>query len=269
MPKPRNYPVIGLTLTEAKELIKKLNNLGGKSKIGIFAESIHMTETSGPFRSKLSTLAKYKLIEYGSGEVELTKLGTDLINPYDEEEEKELLLQAIKSIELFENIFQRFSGLKLDMNLFEKILIREYDVDKKHVLGLKKIFLDFTETYGLLHENGTIKKLPKQKESEEEKMIKKSNIKYIRKDDGETDSPRGDKQKLSKNLFNTITYLASYFSPEQKQLREIVEFIESNPDLTHLNLLFKVLKDKFINQEISTEEIGFLLKAIREDLSIT
>lgn len=267
-----------MNLSQAKELISNLHELGGKATIGLFAEKIEMSEGSGPFRAKLSSLSKYNLVTYGETYVELTDLGIQILNAYSSEEEKLFLFKSLMSIPVFAEVVDRFYYTKLDFEILDRILIREYGVNNKHVQTLKKSFIESSKFIGLLSDEGifntdfqvnkseiafkedlAIKQIERVPQKEQSEKI----VHYHKESDELLDFV-----SITEEIFDLVTYLGGILDFKEKSFDEIINIIEKHPFLTHTKLAFEILKNNLSTEKLSSENAKILLKAIREDLKI-
>lgn len=68
----------------------------------------HSTSRSGAYRQKIADLRAFNLVE-SRGDVKITDTGRKVSYPNNRKEEQEGLLEAIKSIELWRNIYQKYT----------------------------------------------------------------------------------------------------------------------------------------------------------------
>lgn len=279
IPKKLSYPVDGMSLIQARELISNLHELGGKATIGLFAEKIEMSERSGTFRAKLSSLSKYNLIEYGEIDIELTGLGIQILNAYTAEEEKLFLFKSLISIPIFAEIIDRFYHTKLDFEILDRILIREYGVNNKHVQTLKKSFIKSSKFIDLLNDDGifnkdfqankediAIKEDLKTKKSEKtpQKELNAKEVHYYKNKEEVLDNTN-----ISEEIFDLLIYLGGFLDFKKKSFDEIIIILEKYPFFTHTKLAFEILKNNLSIEELASENVKILLKAIKKDLKIS
>jgi hypothetical protein len=267
-----------MSLIQAKELISNLHELGGKATIGLFAEKIEMSEGSGSFRAKLSSLSKYNLVKYGETDIELTSLGIQILNAYSGEEEKLLLFKSLMSIPTFAEIVNRFYNTKLDFEILDRILIREYGVNNRHVQTLKKTFIESSRFIDLLDDDGifnkdfqankieiaskedlTSKKIDKAPQKEQSAKI----VHYSKNSDELLDVVN-----ISEEIFDLIIYLGGILDFKKKSFDEIIFIVEKYSFLTHTKLAFEILKNNLSTKELLSENVKIILKAIKQDLKI-
>lgn len=274
-----SYPVDGMSLIQAKELISNLHELGGKATIGLFAEKIEMSERSGPFRSKLSSLSKYNLVKYGESDIELTGLAIQILNAYSGEEEKLFLFKSLISIPIFAEIVDRFFHTKLDFEILDRILIREYGVNNRHVQTLKKTFIESSKFIDLLNDDGIFNKDFQANEIEiaikEDLHIKKIENAPQKEQSAKTvhynknNDELLDVVNISEEIFDLLIYLGSILDFKKKSFNEIIIIIEKYPFFTHTKLAIEILKNNLSIEDLSSENAKILLKAIKEDLKIS
>ena len=291
MPSLKNYPTDGLDLQQAQKLIENLNQLGGTSSKGLFAEKIGMTETSGPFRGKISSLGKYKLIKITLNEILISELGKKIINSYNEKDEKELMFEALNNIQLFNELLGKYGNSKLNTEILDKVLVREYGLSQKSAIKLKKSFITSTQYLGILRENGTfdyefIKQLEKNQEQRKKEIKHNQNLKtteeaqeigtVIHKSNIASESlsekQNLDSQKIIPNITEDLFHLIMFFGSllkDEIEREEIPNILERNNFLSHTKLVYRVINKKLDEREISADELDALIDALKVDLRIT
>lgn len=269
MPVKLDYPTDGLDIISGIDLIEKLNNLGGKASLEVFAENIGMSRGSGPFRGKISSLSKYHLVKYDNSAIELADLAIKILNAYSEQEKKLFLLESLLSVPIFYKLTSRYYKDKISISLLDKVLIREYNIPKRHSLSLKKIFLIAGKNIGVINEDGTFERNLVQKVLNKFENIKDKEIKEdsIGKD-SKLEIKYDDEIRLDNDIFNLIVNIASKINPKKEITDFILKVIEKYPFLTHTKLTFEVLKKDFKNETIQQKDIDVLLNAIKYDLNI-
>lgn len=278
MPKKVDYPVDGLDLEQAKGLIEGLfNNLGESASKELFAESIQMTASGGSFRGKLSSLIKFGLIKYDENDnVLLTDLGKKIANAYTTEIGNKLLFKAFINIPEFKEIVEKFRDRRLNLEILDKILILEYNVDKKHVVRVKKSIINSLGYIGVLNEEtgdlelSSIIETPQKNVEDLKETDKTVEIKEKRQT---IYNPKYDSVKyltnLNHDLFELIINFASHLNPIEINIEIIRELIKENPNLTHTSLSIDFLKDLIDEGKIIPQDkIRKLIDALKLDLNI-
>lgn len=272
---PLDYPR-ALSLPKALEILENLNELGGKVSRGLLADSLGVKPTSGPFRTKLSSLTKYGFIIQQDDNIEMSKLARNIYNAYNEQERLQFLTVSFMRIPLFKDLYDRFKNLKLNIDILEKILIREYYVNPRHAQRLKNDFINSAKYLNILNDDGTFNIIQQKSDQQKEILVDKEEINNLKRSNQEliehiNDSRVSQKVKTelkgySSDIFDLIKYTSSYLTPDENTPEIIAEIIEKHQTLTHLNLALKILKKSFESNDISQENINILLEALRQDL---
>ncbi len=273
-----DYPVDGLDLKKAKDLVKTLfNELGESASKKLFAETIQMTASGGSFRGKLSSLMKFGLIKYDENDnILLTDLGKKIVNAYTTEIEKKFLFKAFINVPEFRAIIEKFKDRHLNLKILDKILILEYNVEKKHVIRVKKSIINSLDYIGVLNkETGDL-------DLTSVIDIPKENIKDL-KDEVETVVLKEKEQRvfnlkhesikslinLNSELFDLFITFASHLSPMDISIDDVRDIIQRNPNFTHTKLAIEFLKDVIEEgNQISQDKLEKLIEALKLDLNI-
>ena len=252
----------------------------------MFADAINMSEKGGAFRMKLASLIKYKLVKTTKDEVELTNLSIDLLNAYSDEEAKKLLFIAFRNIPLFDEIVERFKNTGIKLDLLDRILIREYEVDQDKVSRIRKSITSSLEYIGVLNvETGGINissvfDIPEVSGQKMDKIISRDieitdeKLKEKEKEDlteitpDESTREIGTSKSINSEIFELIVFFASHLDQIEASIEDISTIIENNKHLTHLKYPFEILKNKLEDKTITEEELEILLKALMQDLKI-
>lgn len=238
-----------------------------------------MSESGGAFKGKISSLLKYNLIDSKDNEIFLTNLAINILNSYDEEEEKKLLFKSFINISLFNQLIDRFKNSGINLDILDKILIREYEIDNKNVKKVSKCIIKSLEFLEILDkETGNFDKsiLNKFYDIREVEVVNNSIVQEIKKDvikDLKNEVPKIKKKEskfgLENDIYELFVYFASKLDPIDKPIDKIEEIIERNEFLTHTKLVFEILKDNLSNNTIDKKNVKNLLKALKQDLKIT
>lgn len=279
-----SYPTDGLNVENAIKIAETLKELGGKASKGLFANAIGMSENSGPFRVKLSSMKKYGLLNKKDDIISLTRLGVDLINSYDEEDAKSLRFEVFTRIELFKMVVDRLSESTLNLDLLDKMFVKDYGVNQKKALKIKKSFIDSCNFLNILKDDGTLNndliKLLKSKTSSEEYIEdqdyqnekiapfqKLTSKPQIIEDSNNKQVHINEYVEFNEEIFDLISIISSYQIHKSK-FEDIKNIIEKYKTLTHTNLIFQAIEDKFANDEVTDESLNLLLEGLKNDLKI-
>jgi hypothetical protein len=197
MPKIVDYP--RTSLKAALELAKAVDDLGGSCTGGMAAERMSR-KISGAFSMLISSASKFGLIENKGQKLSTTNLYKDYKLSYTPEEKSQKLREIMLSVQLFQSIYERFSGKELPITHFEKLLIREFSVPNDLGSRVASYFIDGAKESHLIDENN--------------RLIDYSQVLHIgNNDEGNTESINNhteeiapkETQKNIKNYFVRIT----------------------------------------------------------------
>ena len=120
-----NYPAIGLK--EAVERLGMLYQQEGQAAAGpkVVAQALGFSGLHGAVRAKMAALRKYGLVDHQNGQVKISKLGLRILQPLNEEENQQSLLEALRKVELFAEFERDFSGAS-DENLRAHLIRRGF-----------------------------------------------------------------------------------------------------------------------------------------------
>lgn len=278
IPKKIGYPSRGMNIIDAENLAKKIHKNGSKLKRSTFAELINMKEDGGAFRTKISSLKKYGLIEIDGDVISLTKLAKQIVLTRDDDTKKRYMYQAFKNVELFEDFVEKYKKIgRIELEDLNAILELEFDIIQKHVATVKRSIIESLSSLGLLNKDTgeldltLIQENNKTKEVLHKKTIEEETIKLENKDEQKERQKADEKLStsiLNSDIFNIITTFSSYFEPINSGIEEISKIIESYNSLTHTKVAFKLLKEEIESGSIPEEKLKILLNAVKQDLKI-
>lgn len=153
MPKIVDYP--RASLKSALELAKAVDDLGGSCTAGMAAERMSR-KISGAFSMLISAASKYGLVENKGQKLSTTNLFKDYKLSYTDEEKSQKLREIMLSVQLFQSIYERFSGKELPITHFEKLLIREFSVPNDLGSRVASYFIDGAKESNLIDENNRL-----------------------------------------------------------------------------------------------------------------
>ena len=169
MPKILEYP--RASLKKSLELAKAVEALGDSCSVANCAEKMNRKD-SGPFMAIVSAAGKFGLVDSQKGKLTTTKLFKSLELSYNDQEKKIILLKSFLKVPLFKELYNKFIDKELPINMLEKILIREFDVDKKLGSRVAKYFIEGAKQVELLKEDNKIKKMEIEESEETEEPDK-------------------------------------------------------------------------------------------------
>lgn len=147
MPKIIDYP--RTSLRAALQLAEAVDSFAGSCSAELAAEKLGK-KISGAFSALISSSVKYGLIDSKAGKLSITPLYREYKLAYTAEDANKNLTEALLRPPLFRAIFERFSGQKLPVGHFEKMLIREFDVPDDMASRVAGYFIDGAKQAGLL-----------------------------------------------------------------------------------------------------------------------
>lgn len=153
MPKIVDYP--RASLKRSLELAHAVESLGGESTVESAAEALG-NKVTGAFNALMSATAKYGLVTNKAGRLQITPLFRGLLLAYSDEERRGAERQAFMSVPLFREITARFSGKKLPVDYFEKLLMREFGVPTEMASRVAGYYTEGARSTGVLDEAGVI-----------------------------------------------------------------------------------------------------------------
>lgn len=150
MPRTVDYP--HGSLKRALILADTVEDLGGSASLEITATQMGK-KVGGAFKYLVSAASKYGLIENKRGQLKTTDLYRNYKLAYSEEEQRGVLREAFLRVPVYEELYDRFKGKKLPVEIFEKMLIKEFDVDEGLASRVAGYFVDAARTTALLDDD--------------------------------------------------------------------------------------------------------------------
>lgn len=273
-----DYLSSGLKIEEAQNLIEKLYNLGRIAKMETFADEIDMSINGSAFRIKIASMKKMAFFTQEDDMINLTQLGDNVQNAYDEEEKKKLLLHGYMKVKLHSKLIERFRNTGLNTENLDKLLIREYEVNHNYASRVAKSILKSFSYLGVLDPltgkidisllKNTVISDSKDVESTKNQItplddqVKIHDLKKVES----IEKPLQQKNSVNSEIFDIIISVASYL--EAVPIEELSELLSKNEELTHVKLVFEIFKNQLVEDKSNQEEIKHLLKALKQDLNI-
>ena len=120
-----NYPAIGLK--EAVERLRMLYQQEGQAAAApqVVAKALGFSGLHGTVRTKMAALRKYGLVDDQNGEMKISGLGLQILQPLNEEEHQRSLLEALRKIDLFTEFENKLSSAS-DDNLKAHLIRRGF-----------------------------------------------------------------------------------------------------------------------------------------------
>ena len=153
-------------MAKSIELAEAVYELGGSCGLEMCAE--HMgRKVGGGFKDIVSAAVKFGLITNARGQLGTTQLFQTYHLGYSLEEKAQVLQQAFLRVPLFLEIYERFKSQKLPIEIFDKLLIREFQVNQQVASRVAKYFIDGAKATKLLNGDNTFHLLSEEPEREE------------------------------------------------------------------------------------------------------
>jgi len=152
MPKKIDYP--HASVAKSLELAKAVYELGGSCSQEMCAEKMGRT-VSGGFKATVSAAAKFGLITNNRGQLGTTEMFQNHYLGYSHEEKALILQKAFLRVPLFLEIYDRFKSQKLPVEIFDKLLIREFQVNQQVASRVAKYFIEGAKATKLLNGDNT------------------------------------------------------------------------------------------------------------------
>ncbi|MGI4749875.1 MAG: hypothetical protein ACRYFB_04510 [Janthinobacterium lividum] len=150
MPKNLNYPLA--SFQKAFALADAVDALGGSCSAENCAEKMQR-KISGGFMVIISSAQKFELILFEKGLITVSDNYKLIKHSYTNTERITFIRKAFLAPQVFSILFERFKGKELPVDMLDKILIREFDVEEITAGRIVGYFVDGLKTCGLL--NGT------------------------------------------------------------------------------------------------------------------
>lgn len=153
MPKIIDYPKS--SFKNSIDMAEAISALGGKCDKNICANKMGL-KYSGAFIKRIGAALKFNLVSTGKGNLMITDLYSSIKNAYTPEEEQQFKIEAFLSPPVFNDLYNRFKGKKIPIEILDKLLIREYDVQESVASVVAKYFKEGAKFVGLLDETNTL-----------------------------------------------------------------------------------------------------------------
>ena len=153
MPKKIDYP--RGSLKGALEIASTVRELGGSCDKSVCAEKLSKSVTSGAFIDRIAASGKYGLVNNRRGILTVTQLYKDYYLSYDDVEKSRILKKIFLNVPVFNAIYNKYRGEKLPVDILEKALIKEFDIDEKMANRVKGYFISGAKMAGFLNADGT------------------------------------------------------------------------------------------------------------------
>ena len=147
MAKSIEYPRASFKV--AQEIAAAVDSLGGSCSLEMCAEKMG-AKVSGAFNANTNSAIKFGLVNQKSGHLSTSTLYRDIKLAYTDDERRNLLINSFLSPAVFLKLYERFKNKELPIQMLDKMLIKEYEVDENAASRVKKYFIDGARSIGLI-----------------------------------------------------------------------------------------------------------------------
>ena len=223
---PRNIDYPRASFTKALELANAVDALGGDCSADTCADKMNYSGggKNGAFQALVSAAAKHQLIT-SKATLTTSELYKNINLSYNDEEKQEYLQVAFLNAPLYRRIYEKFKGKELPVSILEKMLIRDYAVDKNMASRVGGYIVEGAKFVGLLVDNRLIENIrPEEVEvlsdttGPPEQKFGGSNSELISYQDI-TDQPSGG----NKRQFDSNSYVVHITGPGMNVWHEIAD----------------------------------------------
>jgi hypothetical protein len=139
MPKIIEYP--RASFSRSMQMADAINYLGGECTFESCAERMGV-KVSGGFTAVIGSGKKHDLVDSKKETLTTTETYKRIKLSYTEEEKRDTLRMAFLSPPLYRKIFEKFKGKDLPISMLDRLLIREYGVEKDMASRVAGYFVD-------------------------------------------------------------------------------------------------------------------------------
>lgn len=159
MPKLTEYP--RASFKNALSLANAVNALGGDCSVNTCADKLNYKggNKNGAFNSLVGAAVKHGLITSKSETLIITDIYSKISLSYNDKERQEHLQSAFLTPMLYRKIYEKFRGKELPLDILERMLIREYNVDQSVASRVTGYIIEGAKFVSLLVENKLIENL--------------------------------------------------------------------------------------------------------------
>lgn len=159
MPKLTEYPRASFKNTLS--LAEAVNALGGDCNANTCADKLNYKggNKNGAFNSLVGAAVKHGLITSKSEILVITDIYSRINLSYNDKERQEHLQTAFLTPILYRKIYEKFRGKELPLDILERMLIREYNVDQSMASRVTGYIVEGAKFVGLLVENKLVENL--------------------------------------------------------------------------------------------------------------
>lgn len=164
MPKKIDYP--RASFESCLKLAEAVESLGGQCDMGTCAAKMNK-KPSGAFNALIGASTKFRFITRKQGKLYTSDLYNKMKLSYTEEEKKEFLRILFLNADSFKEIYEKYKKVKLPLDILDKALVKEFNVEKKLSQRVAKYFVDGAKFTGLLNQDNTFNEINSSLENKE------------------------------------------------------------------------------------------------------
>ncbi len=153
MPKNLNYPLA--SFQKAFALAEAADALGGSCTVENCADKMQR-KISGGFMVIISSAQKFNLVNFEKGIIAVTENYKLIKHAYTNTEKLNFLKKSFLAPQVFNILYERFKGKELPVEMLDKILIREFEVEEITAGRVAGYFTDGLKACDLLIGNNVI-----------------------------------------------------------------------------------------------------------------
>ncbi len=145
------YPSV--TINECYEFIRQIDTLGGKSvSYSSILDLMGLTsQATKSFNYRISSAKQFGLITTGNSTAQLTDAAKKILYPVNEEDKRNLLIEAFQTPPLYRKLIERFKDKTLPPNtILGNILLNDYRIIKSVKDAAADCFIKSSEQLQLL-----------------------------------------------------------------------------------------------------------------------
>ncbi len=152
MPKKIEYP--RASFKACLNLASAIGSLGGNCEMSMCAAKMGK-KMGGGFQDLTSAAAKFGLITRKKGVLYLSDTYNKMNLSYTEDEKKGFLRDFFLGVPVFKEIYSKYREVKLPVDILDKALVKEFDVDRKLSKRVSKYFIEGAKEIGLLNSDNS------------------------------------------------------------------------------------------------------------------
>ncbi len=203
MAKIVNYP--RKSFETALEIATTVAKLGGKCNEQTLADKLSKKVSSGSFADDVNSSIKHELVTKDKQIIKVTPLYSEIQLAYSDNEKIISLRKAFFAPSTYKEIFERFNRQAIPIDVLDKILIREYDVNPSISKTVANNIIKGGESLGIIKDNIVqLEDEPIEAKKTDEKVINNDEDDIIKQDENSGNTVAGIKIKDKKINIDSI-----------------------------------------------------------------